>query len=116
MSTVVIGIKPLDQSRAETRALLAAGKGDPTPRINFPSWEQLHRVLSANRVALLRSMAGAGPLSMRELARRLDRDFKGVHTDIAALLASGILTRTADDRVVLPYDDIHFDFRLSDAA
>jgi predicted transcriptional regulator len=116
MSTVVISVKPLEQSRRETRERLAAGRGDPTPRINFISWDLFHQILSSNRIGVIRSMAGAGPLSIREVARRVGRDFKGVHTDVTALVRNGLLEKTAAGEVVFPYDDIHFDIRLSDAA
>jgi predicted transcriptional regulator len=116
MSTVVVSVKPLEQVRREARDMLAAGRGDPTPRINFVSWELFHQVLSSNRIGVIRAMAGAGPMSIREVARRVGRDFKGVHTDVTALLRNGLLEKTPDGEVVFPYDDIHFDIRLSDAA
>lgn len=39
-------------------------------------------------------MTGAGPLTIREVARRVDRDFKGGHSDVRLLLGAGILERT----------------------
>ena len=116
MSTVVISVKPLDQVHREISEMLAAGRGDPMPRINFVSWELFHQILSSNRIGVIRAMAGAGPMSIREVARRVGRDFKGVHTDVTALLRNGLLDKTPDGEVVFPYDDIHFDIRLSEAA
>lgn len=51
-----------------------------------------------------------------ETARRLGRDVKGVHGDIHALLAAGILDRTADGQVVFPFDTMHVDFVLGAGA
>ena len=51
-------------------------------------------------------MAGAEPMAVRELARRLDRDVKSVHGDVQALLAAGVL-RKAEGRIVFPYDAVH---------
>jgi predicted transcriptional regulator len=59
---------------------------------------------------MLRAMAGAGPLAIRELARRLERDVKSVHGDVSALLKAGVIDRIEDGRIEFPYDEIHVDF------
>jgi predicted transcriptional regulator len=78
-------------------------------RVRFASAELLFRTMTANRWAVIRTMAGAGPLSLRELARRLDRDVKSVHGDVHVLLNAGVV-RKADDGVVFPFDAIRVDF------
>lgn len=92
------------------------GRGDPTPRHSFVSWNLLHKVLAPNRMSILMAMRGAGPMSIREVARRVERDFKGVHSDIKALILSGLVDKTEDRMVIFPYDDIHIDYRASSAA
>jgi predicted transcriptional regulator len=57
-------------------------------------------------------MTGAGPLSIREVARRVGRDVKSVHGDVHALLKAGVLDHAADGRILFPYDEIHVDFVL----
>ena len=52
--------------------------------------------LTANRWAILKAMTSAGPLGVRELARRVGRDVKGVHTDSQALVACGVIEKTED--------------------
>ena len=116
MKTLVIEIKSVEQSHREIVEMIERGDGDPVPRIGFVSYELFYKVLAPNRMAIIQMMTGAGPLSIREVARRVERDFKGVHTDVTALLENGLLTKTDDDKIVFPYDDIHFDFRLSSAA
>jgi predicted transcriptional regulator len=61
-------------------------------------------------------MTGAGPMTIRELARRLGRDVKAVHSDVQALLHAGILQKTDTGRIVFPYDALHVDFILKEAA
>ena len=85
------------------------GEG-PVSSINFPSYEQLYKEFTPSRVAVLRIMAGAGPMSIREVARRLGRDFKGVHTDVTALFRNGFLKKTAQGQTIFPYDGLHFEF------
>jgi len=63
-------------------------------------------------MGVLRAMAGAGPLSIRELARRMRRDVKSVHGDVQALLKAGVFDHVEDGRILFPYDEIHVDFVL----
>ena len=56
--------------------------------------------------------AGAGPLLIRELARRMRRDVKSVHGDVQALLKAGVLDHVEDGRILFPYGEIHVDFVL----
>ncbi|MGL4860738.1 MAG: glycosyl transferase family 1 [Enterobacteriaceae bacterium] len=80
--------------------------------ITFPSWEILYKTLSPKRMALLHAMAGAGELSFRDIAAKVERDVKAVHTDIILLLNCGLVERGGRG-VFFPYRDIHFDFLVS---
>jgi len=60
-------------------------------------------------------MTGAGPLTIRETARRMHRDVKAVHGDIHALLAAGLLHKTEKGQVVFPFDAVHVDFMMKAA-
>jgi predicted transcriptional regulator len=110
MNTLVIEVKSVAQSNKEIAELLARGGSDPTPRLIFVTYDLFHRMLAPNRMAVVKAMSGSGPLSIREIARRLGRDFKGVHTDVTALAKGGVIRRTDDGKVEFPYDRIHFDF------
>ncbi|RYH06141.1 MAG: hypothetical protein EON57_06835 [Alphaproteobacteria bacterium] len=79
---------------------------------NFLSYDALHKALAPNRMAIIRTMIGAGPLSIREIARRVGRDFKGVHTDVSSMFTQGLLYKSEDGRMVFPYDQIRFDFEI----
>lgn len=116
MQTLVIDVQTLEEGLREDAAIWESGEGDPTPRVSFVSYDLLHKVLAPNRMAIVRAMRGAGPLSIREVARRVGRDFKGVHTDVTALIHNGIMEKAEGGKIVFPYGDIHFDFRLSSAA
>jgi predicted transcriptional regulator len=56
-------------------------------------------------------MTGAGPLALREIARRVGRDVRGVHTDVHKLLAVGLIER-GEAGFCFPYDAVHVDFML----
>ena len=119
MKTVTLGVSTIDAAKGQLARAFASeapvGVDEPE-RIDFTSVELLLRVLTPRRWELLRTMAGQGPLAMREVARRVGRDVKGVHGDLHALLSAGLLDRTADGRVVFPYDAVHVDFTLSAAG
>jgi predicted transcriptional regulator len=85
-------------------------------RIDFESAESLFSVMTAKRWAIIRVMAGAGPLSIREVARRLERDVKGVHCDVHELLSCGVLSRTEDGKIVFPFNEVRVDVVVKAAA
>jgi predicted transcriptional regulator len=68
--------------------------------------------LTAKRWEILKALTGAGPLSIREIARRVERDVKAVHADVHALLDAGVLDRTESGEIVFPYEAVHVDFTL----
>ncbi len=116
MKTVVLSVGGLDSSLADFAAAWKTGKADDRAHIGFESWEVLHKVLSPKRLEIIRLMTGAGPLSTREIARRVGRDFKGVYTDTRLLLDSGVIDRTDGGELVFPYDRIRVDFEIPAAA
>src|SRR5580692_7053328 len=76
MKTVTLQVAKLaDVKRRAQEAFKGRKLGS---RISFATPELLFRLLTAKRWELIRSMAGAGPLSIREVARRVDRDVKAV--------------------------------------
>jgi predicted transcriptional regulator len=91
------------------------GKPEKSARISFATPELLWKVLTAKRWELLKAMCGAGPMSIREAARRVGRDVKAVHGDVSALLNAGVLDRTDNGRVVFPFDAVRVEFLLNAA-
>jgi len=90
-------------------------KADSNARISFATPELLWKVLTAKRWELIKAMAGQGPMTLREAARRAGRDVKAVHGDVHALLAAGILRKDADGKLEFPFDAVHVDFMLETA-
>jgi predicted transcriptional regulator len=91
------------------------GKAQRTARISFATPELLWKVLTAKRWEILKAMCGAGPLTVREIARRVDRDVKSVHTDLTALLNAGVIDRAETGQVVFPYESVKVEFLLQAA-
>jgi predicted transcriptional regulator len=84
-------------------------------RVGFFPPELLWKVLTAKRWELLKALCGAGPVSIREAARRVERDVKGVHSDVIALIKAGLLNRTRKAGVEFPYEAIKVEFLLQAA-
>jgi len=112
MKTVTISVSSTDETK---RRFLAAFKGKPQgAHISFPTVELLWKVLAPNRMALVRALTGAGVVSIREAARRVNRDVRAVHSDVTALINAGLLNRT-EDGIEFPYEAVHVDFILKAA-
>lgn len=96
-----------------THRVLEAFKGKKQrARISFATPELLWKVLTAKRWEVLKAMAGQGPLTIREVARRVGRDVKAVHGDVHALIDAGVLERTVTGLVAFPFDAIRVEFTL----
>src|SRR3974390_2340515 len=90
MKTVVLDVRPLKDAAKDFARVWKSGKAESAARISFESAETLWQVLTAKRWEILKAMVAQGPLSIREIARRIDRDVKAVHTDVHALLNAGV--------------------------
>lgn len=53
---------------------------------------------------------------MRALARALGRDVKRVHEDAQSILAYGLIEKTADGKLTVPFAEIRADFVMKAAA
>jgi predicted transcriptional regulator len=115
MKTVTLEVRNPTETMAEFAQAWKTGKASKSDRISFASPELLWKVLTAKRWELLKALCGAGPLTVREAARRVSRDVKAVHTDLSALLAAGVLVRTEAGQVEFPYDAVKVEFLLAAA-
>ena len=91
------------------------GKAERSARIGFATPELLWQVLTAKRWELLKALCGAGPVSIREAARRVERDVKAVHSDVTALLNAGVLERAEGGGVIFPFEAVKVEFLLQAA-
>jgi len=112
MNTLIIGNRTVDEQTAEILRAAKAGRPADVARIDFERLEDGWKILSENRRAILRVMAGAGPLGIREVARRVKRDVRAVHSDLTMLHRNGVVDKTEAGLMVLPYEVIRLDFTL----
>ena len=112
MKTVTLEVRAPDEGMNEFSQVWRSGKAQRSARIAFATPELLWKVLSAKRWELLKALCGAGPVSIREAARRVQRDVKAVHSDVTALLSAGLLNRTETGNIEFPYEAIKVEFLL----
>jgi predicted transcriptional regulator len=115
MKTVTLEVRAPDEAMSGFVQTWKSGKAQRTARIVFATPELLWKVLTAKRWELLKALCGAGPVSVREAARRVKRDVKGVHGDITALVVAGVLTKTENGRVEFPFEAVKVEFLLQAA-
>jgi predicted transcriptional regulator len=112
MNTVVLDVRSLRDTLTDAVRAMKTRRAEREARISFATPELLWDVLTAKRWELLKVLCGAGPVSIREAARRARRDVKAVHGDITALLTAGVLTRGSDGRIEFPFDAVKVEFLL----
>ena len=115
MKTVTLDVRSPEEAAQDFVDAWKTGKAQRTARISFATPELLWKVLTAKRWEILKAMCGAGPLTVREIARRVERDVKSVHTDLTALLNAGVLDRAETGQVVFPYESVKVEFLLQAA-
>jgi predicted transcriptional regulator len=115
MKTVTLDVRAPADSMAEFVRSWKTRKAQKSARISFAAPELVWRLLTAKRWDLLKALRGAGPVSIREAARLVERDVKAVHGDVTALLNAGILDRAEGGGIVFAFDAVKVEFLLQAA-
>lgn len=115
MKTVTLDVRSPAESMTDFSRAWKTGKAARGDRISFATPELLWKVLTVKRWELLKALCGAGPVTIREAARRVGRDVKAVHTDLTALLSAGVLSRNETGQIEFPYEAVKVEFLLQAA-
>ena len=112
MKTLTVDIRSPEESMAKFVHSWKAGKPTRPARISFATPELLWKVLTAKRWQLLTALCDAGPISVRESARRVGRDVTAVHSDLTALLKAGVVDRAEGGGNIFSYEAVKIEFLL----
>ena len=114
MLNIRVSALPDALDRFEAAWHLASGRGAPAPvrLLSFADLPLLLKHLTPARWQLLERLRAEGPMSVNALAKRLQRNYKNVHTDVAQLLELGLIERTADSLVRAPWDVVRAELKL----
>lgn len=82
-------------------------KNIPIEKITFENEQQLFKTLTPRRCDLLRHVHEHGKISIRALAKELNRDYSNVHQDVKILNQAGFILRNPkDNKYYMPWDVI----------
>jgi predicted transcriptional regulator len=120
MKKLEIGMRSLKEMSGDVleawKNAEAGRKVAPREALYFASMPQLLAVLTPARWSLLEALKRGGAMSVYALAKQLERNYSNVHSDVAKLLALGLIEKNEEGRVFVPWDEIHADFTLKAAA
>lgn len=88
---------------------------EPYVSVGFAQMGQMLAVFTPKRWELVAALRAAGACTVAALARQLGRDYKNVHTDVAALEQWMAVQRLPDGRVHVPWREIVMDMHLPQA-
>ena len=74
--------------------------------LGFADAAHLFSELTPARLALLDALKKLGPVSIYALAKHLGRNYSNVHTDIGKLLEHGLVEKTPEGKVWVPWEEI----------
>jgi predicted transcriptional regulator len=114
--TLYVRVSTLDDAldRFEAAWHLASGRKPPEPLalLTFADLPLLVKNLTPARWELLKRLAKQGPMTVYALAKRLQRDYKNVHTDVSRLLELNLLQKNQDGQVNVPWQAVRAELRL----
>ena len=101
----------LDRFEAAWNRLAEGIKVAPLHILSLEDLPAFAKALTPARWVLLERLRKEGACSVYELARRLGRDYKNVHTDVAALEKLGLIERT-ENRITVAWDVVRAELRF----
>ena len=80
--------------------------------ISFAKVGAMFAAFTPRRLELIAALRESGPLTVAELARRLKRNYKNVHTDVNHLIEWMAVERDEKGRVGVPWSGITVELKL----
>jgi predicted transcriptional regulator len=102
----------LDHASSALGAFEKTGRAQ-NETLAFSSPSVFFSELSPKRWEMLEELEGMESVGVRELARRLRRDVKNVHSDATALIGLGLVEKSEEGKLSCPYNEIHLDMTLT---
>ena len=103
--------------RAARQQLAESRQGRvPDFRLSFESARMLFSELTPARVDLLDTLRRVGPCSVYALAKAAERNYSNVHSDVARLEELGLIERTEDGSILVPYEAVEILVPLAQVA
>jgi predicted transcriptional regulator len=103
--------------RSARQQIAAARQGrDPDYRLSFESARTLFSEFTPARLELLDALRRVGPCSVYALAKAAARNYSNVHSDVARLEELGLIERTEEGTILVPYESVEIVMPLAQVA
>ena len=117
MKAIIEVAKRGSAARAARQQILAARRGRAADfRLSFESARSLFADLTLARVELLDTLRRVGACSVYALAKSAERNYSNVHSDVARLEELGLIERTEEGAVCVPYESVEILVPLAQVA
>lgn len=117
MKAVIEVVRRGSAVRAARRQIAGARKGQPVDfHLSFESARSLFSELTPARVDLLDTLRKVGPCSIYALAKAAERNYSNVHSDVGRLEELGLIERTEDDAILVPFESVEILLPLAQVA
>ncbi len=99
------------------KQLVASRKGvSPDFHLSFESAKTLFSELTPARLDLLNTLRAAGPCSVYALAKIAERNYSNIHTDVARLEELGLIAKSDEGSVSVPFESVEILFSFAQVA
>jgi predicted transcriptional regulator len=99
-------------ARKQIKSAEASPKYGADYHLSFESARALFSELTPARIDLLEALRQCGPCSVYALAKTVERNYSNVHTDIGKLEEHGLVKRTPEDTVFVPFESVEIHLAL----
>lgn len=118
MSKAIIELSTLDSVFTRSLALVKAiDAGESAPadyHLGFTDAGQLFAEFTGERCRLLDVLKATGAQSIYALAERLGRNYSNVRRDIQAMMAHGLIEKSDENKVYVPWDSVEIRVTLGE--
>jgi predicted transcriptional regulator len=102
----------LDRFEAAWNRVAEGRRISPLRVLTLQDLPSLTRTLTPARWTILERLKSEGPCSIYELAKRLERNYKNVHTDVTELVKLGLIERSGKTEVGVSWDAVRAELRF----
>jgi len=103
-------------ARKQAKAAESGTRFGADYHLSFESARALFAELTPARIDLLEALRRYGPCSVYALAKEVERNYSNVHTDIGKLEEHGLVQRTPEDLVFVPFSEVEIHLALAKRA
>jgi predicted transcriptional regulator len=102
----------LDRFEAAWNRAAEGRKISPLRILSLQDLPLLLKTLTPARWQLIERLKKEGPVSIYELAKRLERNYKNVHTDVSQLMDLGLVQRNEENEIGVTWDVVRAELRF----